>query len=138
MLNNTRGQMNGMPAAVHLGKTVRKMLGDFAEVVEPQFKHVLATGQPILNVEVSFVLHNRPEPGHWIEHYIPIKDTAGKVKQIGVVAVEVTEQKRLEESTHSVLQKLRHGKKRLQTGSEARRVLSAQLDGGKAIPQTSS
>ncbi len=128
MINNTLAQMNGMPAAEHLGKTVRETLGDFAEVVEPQFKRVLATGQPILNIEISFMLHNRTEPGHWIEHYIPIKDAAGKVAQIGVVAVEITEQKKLEESLRSVSQKLREEKKRLQVMTEVSRVLAAKLD----------
>ncbi|MCU1303199.1 MAG: Fis family transcriptional regulator [Candidatus Sulfotelmatobacter sp.] len=137
-INRMMAEMNGISAAEHLGKTVREMLGDFAELVEPQFNRVLATGQPILNLEISFMLHNRPEPGHWIEHYIPIKDTDGNVKQIGVVAVEVTEQKRLEESLHSVSQKLRHEKKRLQAVSEVSRVLAAKLDVRKAFPKISA
>jgi formate hydrogenlyase transcriptional activator len=114
------------------------MLGDFAEVVEPQFKRVLTTGEPVLNLEVSFVLHNRTEPGHWIEHYIPIPDAAGKVTQIGVVAVEITEQKKLEESFHSVSQKLREEKKRMQVMTEVSRVLAAKFDMQQAFPKISA
>jgi PAS domain S-box-containing protein len=114
VINNTLAEMNGIPVAEHLGKSVREMLGDFAEVVESQFKRVLGTGEPVLNIEISFILQNRTEPGHWIEHYVPIKDAAGKVTQIGVVAVEITEQKKLEESLRSVSHKLREEKKRLQ------------------------
>jgi len=137
-INNTLAEMNGMPAARHLGKSVREMLGDFAEVIEPQLKHVITTGQPVVNLEISFVLHNRTEPGHWIEHYIPVKDSAGKVAQIGVVAVEITEQKRLEESLHSVSQKLRDEKKRLQVMGEVSRVLAAKLDLREAFPKISA
>src|ERR1700740_2270980 len=43
-INQTMAEMNGISAAEHLGKTVREVLGDFAEVVEPQFKRVLASG----------------------------------------------------------------------------------------------
>jgi formate hydrogenlyase transcriptional activator len=137
-INQTLAEMNGIPVAEHLGKTVREVLGDFAELIEPQFKRVLATGQPVLNLEISFVLHNRAEPGHWIEHYIPIKDAAAKVTKIGVVAVEITEQKRLEESLHSVSQKLRHEKKRLRAMSEVSRVLAAELDLRQAFPEVSA
>jgi formate hydrogenlyase transcriptional activator len=137
-INQTLAEMNGIPAAEHLGKSVREVLGDFAELVEPQFKRVLTSAQPVLNLEISFMLHNRAEPGHWIEHYIPIKDTAGKVIQIGVVAVEVTVQKRLEESLHSVSQKLRQEKKRLQAMSEVSRVLAAKLDVQQAFPKVSA
>ena len=137
-INQTLAEMNGIAATEHLGKTVREVLGDFAELIEPQLKRVLASAQPVLNLEISFMLHNRPEPRHRIEHYIPIKDIAGKVMQIGVVAVEVTDQKRLEESLHSVSQKLRHEKKRLQAMSEVSRVLAAKPDIRKAFPKVSA
>ena len=137
-INQTMAEMNGISAAEHLGKTVREVLGDFAEVVEPQFKRVLASGKPLLNIEISFLLHNRTDPGHWIEHYLPIKDAAGKVMQIGVVAVEITQQKRLEQSLHSVSQKLKDEKKRLQVVSEVSRVLAAQLDVRRAFPNISA
>src|SRR4029077_8231662 len=101
-INATLAEMNGIPAEAHLGKSVREMLGDFAELIEPQFRRVLETQQPVLNLEISSALPTRTEPGHWIEHYVPIKDETGKVKQIGVVAVEITEQKKLEESLRGV------------------------------------
>jgi formate hydrogenlyase transcriptional activator len=138
MINNTLAAMNGMPVEEHLGKSVRQMLGDFAEVVEAQFKRVLATGEPVLNIEISFLLHNRTRPGHWIEHYIPIKDAAGRIRQIGVVAVEITEQKKLEESLRSVSQKLREEKKRLQVMGEVSRLLSAKVELRQAFPKISA
>src|ERR1700692_2405781 len=137
-INQMLAKMNGIPPAEHLGKTVREVLGDFAELIEPQFERVLATGQPVLNLEISFMLHNRTEPGHWIEHYIPVKDRIGKVTKIGVVAVEITEQKRLEKSLHSVSQKLRHEKKRLEVMSEVSRVLATKFEVRQAFPEVSA
>jgi formate hydrogenlyase transcriptional activator len=133
-INQTLAEMNGVPAAEHVGKTVREILGDFAEVFEPQIIQVLEAGQPRLNIKISFVLHDRTEPGHWVEHYFPIKDSSGKVTHIGVVVLEITEQKRLEESLHSVSQKLRDEKKRLQVMSEVSRVLATKLDVSQAFP----
>ncbi len=137
-INNTLAEMNGIPAASHMGKSVREMLGDLAELVEPQFKRVLATRQPVLNREISAMLPTRTEPGHWIEHYIPIEDATGKATQIGVIAVEVTEQKRLEESLRGVSESLRLEKKRQQVMMEVICVLAAKWDVRQVFPQISA
>jgi formate hydrogenlyase transcriptional activator len=137
-INHTLAKMNGMPAEAHLGKSVREMLGDFAELVEPLFKRVLATGRSLADLEISFMLHNRTEPGHWIEHYVPIKDTSGKVKKIGVVAVEVTEQKKLEESLRGVSKTLREEKKRQQVMLEVSRALAGKWNEREVFPRISA
>jgi formate hydrogenlyase transcriptional activator len=137
-INQTLAEMNGIAAEEHLGKSVREMLGDFAELLEPQIERVVKTQQPILNLEISTTLHNRTEPGHWIEHYIPIKDAAGKVKQIGVVAVEVTEQKKLEESLRGVSATLREAKKRQHVLMEVSHALAAKWDARNQFPRISA
>jgi formate hydrogenlyase transcriptional activator len=137
-INRTLAEMNGIPAEAHLGKSVREVLGDFAEVVEPQFRRVLATGQAVLNLEISFMLNNRTEPGHWIQHYVPIKDATDKVKQIVVVAVEITEQKKLEASLRSVSESLKLERKRGQVIAEIGRLLAAKWDVRSAFPHLSA
>lgn len=137
-VNDTLAEMNGVPASEHLGHSVREILGDFAELVEPQFQQLLATGQPITDLEISFILPNRTEPGHWVQHYIPIKDGTGKVKQIGMVAVEVTEQKKLEESLRGVSERLRQEKKRHEVLMEVSRLLASKWDTRQIFPQISA
>jgi formate hydrogenlyase transcriptional activator len=137
-INHTMAEMNGIDASVHLGKSVRDMLGNFAELIEPQLRHVLAAGQPILNFEISCTLPTRNEPGHWMEHYIPIRDATGKVVQVGVVAVEITEQKKLQESLRGVSETLREEKKRQQVIMEVSRILAVKWDAGRAFPQVSA
>ena len=137
-INKTLAEMNGIPAEAHLGKSVREMLGDFAELIKPQLSQVLATQQPILNLEISSILPTRSEPGHWLEHYIPIKDASGKVTQIGVVVVEITEQKRLEESLHGVSEMLREEKKRHHVLMEVSRALAAKWDVRQVFPRISA
>ena len=137
-INRTLAEMNGILAEAHLGKSVREVLGDFAELVEPPFNRVLATQQPVLNLEISFMLPNRTEPGHWIEQYIPIKGATGKVTQIGIVVVEITERKRLEESLRGVSESLREEKKRQQVMMEVSRVLATKFDVRQVFPQVSA
>lgn len=137
-INPTLAEMNGIPAQDHLGKSIREMLGDFAELIEPRLNWVFATGQPVLNFEVSSTLPTRSDPGHWVEHYIPIRDAEGEVTRVGVIAVEVTEQRRLEEALRSVSQALRSEKKRLQVTAEVSRVLSAKLNLQEVFPKISA
>ena len=137
-INHTLAKMNGMPAEAHLGKSVREMLGDFAELVEPLFKRVLSTGRSLSDLKISFMLHNRTEPGHWIEHYVPIKDKSGKVKKIGVVAIEVTEQEKLEESLRGVSKTLREEKKRQHVMLEVSRALAGKWNESEVFPRISA
>jgi formate hydrogenlyase transcriptional activator len=137
-INHTLAEMNGIPAEAHLGKSLREMLGDAAEVIEPQCRRVLATGQPIIDLEISTVLPTRTEAGHWIEHYIPVKATTNEVRQIGVVVVEITEQKKLEESLRGVSRRLQEEKKRQQVLMEVSRALAAKWDGHQLFPKISA
>jgi len=89
--------MNGFPVEAHLGKSVRDILGNAAESIEPILRRVLLTGEPVTNVALTLQLPTRTEVGHWVVHYFPMNDASGKVTRIGVVVVEVTEQKKLEE-----------------------------------------
>jgi formate hydrogenlyase transcriptional activator len=136
-INDTMAEMNGVPAQAHLGKSVREILNDFAELIEPQFVSVISTGQAVLR-EISAVLPTRTEPGHWIEHYVPIRDSAGRVAQIGVVAIEITEQKKLEESLRGVSQKLKAEKKRGHAMTEIGRLLGERWNVREVFPKVSA
>jgi formate hydrogenlyase transcriptional activator len=137
-INQTLADINGISAEAHLGKSVHEMLGDFAELIEPQFKRVLEIQQPVLNHEISSTRPTGTESGHWMGHYIPIKDATGKVKQIGVVAVEVTEQKKLEELLRCVSETLREEKKRQQVMVEVSAALAARWDARQVFPKISA
>jgi formate hydrogenlyase transcriptional activator len=124
-INSVLAAMNGLPPGDHLGKTVREMLGSFADIVEPKFHRVLSTGESVRNFEVSGVLPTRTEPGHWIEQYFPIKDANGTVTRIGVLAIEITEQKRMERRLEELASNLQKEKDRLQILREIDQALSS-------------
>jgi formate hydrogenlyase transcriptional activator len=137
-VNDALAKINGVPAAAHLGKSVRDILGDFAEVVEPYLRKVVAEGQPLADIELSFLLPSRSDPGNLIVHYLPIKDSTGKVVQIGAVVIEITEQKKLEESLRSVSDNLRQEKKSQQVLMEVNRTLANSTDLRAVFPQVSA
>jgi DNA-binding CsgD family transcriptional regulator len=105
--------MNGIPAEVHIGKTVREVIGSVASSVELMLRSVLMTGESILNAEIRGNLPTRDGEGHWIEHYFPVRDAANKVTQVGVVVVEITGLRRLENSILSLIGNVGRTKRRL-------------------------
>lgn len=95
-LNPRLAEMNGIAIEFHLGKTLRKVLGDVALQVEPAIKQVLATGQPILNFVLAGTLPARDEATRFVDHLLPLKDAWGRVKHVGAVVVELRPETKLE------------------------------------------
>jgi len=105
-INNVFAAMNGVRAEAHLGKTLRDVLGHVAPKVAPAFEQVFATGQPLLNFELTAELPTRTDVGYWIGSYFPIKDASGRVKQVVAIVVEVTKQKKLETALRKLMGQL--------------------------------
>ncbi|MGA8341751.1 MAG: sigma 54-interacting transcriptional regulator, partial [Candidatus Sulfotelmatobacter sp.] len=137
-INSTLAAMNGIPAADHMGKTVREVMVNAAGVVESEVRRVFSTGEPVANLALSVVLPTRTEAGHWIEHFFPIKDESGTVKRIAVVVVETTEQKRLEQSLHDVGGKLGKETNRLQMLLDVSTILASNWNLQQAFPRISA
>ncbi|MEG4418976.1 PAS domain S-box protein [Microcoleus sp. LAD1_D5] len=87
----------GVSVAEHLGKTVREVIPEMSDTQEPMLQQVLATNQPLLNLEVSGSIFN--EPGvlrDWLASYFPLPGSDGKPIGIGAVAIEITDRKKAE------------------------------------------
>jgi PAS domain S-box-containing protein len=112
-INDTLAEMNGRPAGEHLGKTVREIVPDLAPVSEPILQKVLATGEPVLSVEMSGRM-SRQLTGlrYWLASFFPTRGAEGAVVGVGVIVVDITERKRAEAT-------LRHSQARL---AEAQRI----------------
>ncbi|MCU1297887.1 MAG: two-component hybrid sensor and regulator [Acidobacteriaceae bacterium] len=85
-LNISLADMHGVPAECHLGKTVREILGDRACWVERGCNEVLATGRPVLSLEVAGINPSEAEAGRWV--LFPMNSEDGAVKQVCAVVVE--------------------------------------------------
>ncbi len=96
-INDHLAEINGLPASEHIGRTPRDVVPDLAGPAEELFNRVLESGQPVLNFELSGTTPARPGVQRtWIEHWLPLKDSAGQVVGVNVVAEEITERKRAE------------------------------------------
>jgi formate hydrogenlyase transcriptional activator len=137
-INSALAAMNGISAADHLGKTVREILGNAADIVELGVRRVLSTGEPVADLEFSTVLPTRTDPGHWIEHYFPILDESGTVKRVVVVVVEITDRKRLEQLLQDVGGKLGKETTRLKMLSDVSTILASNSNLQQLFPQISA
>nr|MDZ8006671.1 PAS domain-containing protein [Nostoc sp. DedSLP05]MDZ8097985.1 PAS domain-containing protein [Nostoc sp. DedSLP01] len=113
-LNQGLADINGLPLADHLGKTVDDILPPaLASAINTLFDRVIATGEPILNLELQGETTRQPGvQRHWQINYFPTFARDGSVAAIGSVVFEVTERKRAEAI-------LRQSEERLQLALEA-------------------
>jgi PAS domain S-box-containing protein len=108
VVNDVLAEVNGRPAAHHIGQTVAEVVPHLADVLEPLHQRVLDTGEPLLNLELPAVdasewWHGR----HYLRSYYPVRSRTGEVLGVGAVVVDITERKRAEQrlaAQHAVTQ----------------------------------
>lgn len=89
-VNHRLASINGLCVEAHLGKTLREVLGDeVASRPEAAVMQVLATGQPIANVEIKGTLPTKTEAERWVDNFFPIRDSQGRVTQVGAIVMQV-------------------------------------------------
>ncbi len=94
-VNNFVAEMNGLTPAQHIGKTLYEVLAPaLADAVEPLFRQVVLTGQPLLEQEFHGAPAARPdEPRDWLVSYFPVLDQNGASIGVQGVVQDVTERK---------------------------------------------
>ena len=93
-INERLAEINGLPVAAHLGRTLSEVVPDLAPKVEAAFRRVLETGEPVLDVEV--IGETAAAPGverAWLESWFPLRDAAGRITGLNVIAQEITERR---------------------------------------------
>jgi PAS domain S-box-containing protein len=106
-INKRLAEINGVPAKDHIGRTPWEVVPELAGQAEALLRQIIETGEPILNVEIKG--ETPAQPGvlrTWLEHWLPLKDTTGKLIGVNVVAEEITERKRAEEALRESRAKL--------------------------------
>ena len=96
-VNDALAEINGVPAAEHIGRFVFDVVPDLREQAEPLYKAVLASGEAIRDVE--FRGETKRAPGvmrDWMEHTYPLKTAAGELVGLGLIVEEITDRKRVQ------------------------------------------
>lgn len=97
-VNTLMAAMHNLPAESHIGRSIREIQPDLASDIEPIYRQVLSTGQPILNREENNQLQHQTNPVQtWLATYFPILNSAQKPTQVGVVCMEISDIKQLEQ-----------------------------------------
>jgi PAS domain S-box-containing protein len=96
-INRRLAEINGLPAADHLGRTVKDVLPQFAEPAGAWARRVFRTGKPVFNVELAGETPAQPgKRRFWREHWLPLRDRRRRIAGVAVIVEESTAQKRAE------------------------------------------
>jgi PAS domain S-box-containing protein len=91
--NEALADINGIPAAQHLGRTVNEIVPNIAPKVEGVFQRVLETGQRA-SLELAGETSKQPGVTHyWHEDIYPVRNTSGETLGLGVIVQDITERK---------------------------------------------
>lgn len=102
-VNDALAEMNGLPAADHLGRTVTEVLPGVADEGLAALRQVLETGEPVLDLEI--VGETPAQPGierSWSESIYRVQLDAERVGLAAIVR-ETTDQRRGERRTRRLI-----------------------------------
>ncbi len=101
-INDYLAAWNGLPAEAHVGQSVGQVLpADLARTVEPIYRHVIATGQAVIDVEVKRTTASGTERS-WLASRYPVKNRQGRVLGVSTVVQEISERRQLQQATREL------------------------------------
>lgn len=107
-INQRLADINGLPVAAHLGRSVRELFPELADTIEQLLRPILETGEPLLNVEVRGETPAQPGVQRvWLEHFFPLND-GDRVIGISTVCEEITERTQIETALRESEKRFRH------------------------------
>jgi len=114
-VNDALAEINGLSPEEHVGKRLEEVIPHFAPVLEPLYRSVLETGEPIVhNESTDDSAQALGDRRHWLSSYYPVRSENGEVLGLGAVIMEVTARKRADD--------------RLRLLAEAGELFSSSLD----------
>lgn len=115
-INDRLAEINGVSAAAHTGKTLREILPQQADDLEPLYREVIATKVPLEQLEVHGT--NAAQPGverTWLLSLYPLKAEDDRVLGVNVMLHEITDRKASEQEIQRLNQELQHRVNELQS-----------------------
>jgi len=98
-INDRLAEINGIPAAAHIGKTVKEIVPTLEAQAREVTVEILRTGQPVTDIEFSGETAAQPGVNRsWLESWHPLKGENGNIIGFAVMVLDITERKRSEEA----------------------------------------
>ncbi len=95
-INETLADINGVLQQDHIGRTLKEVLPELYPVLEPLYRHVVETGEPVVDLELNVPCPNQPEVmGDYLCGYYPVRRD-DEIIGVGVMVHDITEIKRVE------------------------------------------
>jgi PAS domain S-box-containing protein len=90
-INERLAAINGKPPGEHIGRKIREIIPEIASQIEPIYRWVFESGEPILDVESIGTLPAEPEVEKcWHSSYYPMKSPDGTVERVSTVVEDIT------------------------------------------------
>jgi PAS domain S-box-containing protein len=103
-MNERLAEINGLSVSEHIGRTIREIVPELAEIQEPIFEQVLQTGMPILDVEVQGTTPAQPGvERYWLANYYPLTGVNGQLLGINITVQEISDRKQAEQERDQLL-----------------------------------
>jgi PAS domain S-box-containing protein len=126
-INDRLAEINGIPAADCIGRRVRDLMPDLADVIEPGMRRVIETGEPCLDIEIQSQMPAQAGlTRSFLEQWLPVKDDQGNVISLNIVVEETTARKEAEEE-------LRRSREDLDRAQAVGQIGSWRLDVGRNV-----
>ena len=97
-VNDALAEINALPAQEHVGKTLADVKPELAPHLEPLYRQVLETGEPVVhNESTDEEAFRSGESRHWLSSYYPVRTEDGEITGVGAVIMDVTAQRRADD-----------------------------------------
>ena len=98
-VNDEVAKFDGLPAAAHIGLTLREVAPDFANAAEGYLRKVFQTGESVSNIELQGGTLQKPDAlRKWLCNFYPLRGEDGAVSSATVMAIDITDRKSAEEA----------------------------------------
>ncbi len=109
-INQKLAEINGHEPAEIIGRTLREILPDLADELEPILRRVIETGQPIFDGAATGVTAAAPGRERVFRHsYQAVRGIDGRIEGVSVVVAELTELKHAEADFRNIFDNSPHG-----------------------------
>ena len=96
-INQRLTEICGISVEDHLGRFVRDCVPALADAVEEIVGSIMATGEPVVGIEVAGQRADQAEERFWMTYWHPLRAPSGEIVAVNVAAEEITERKRAEQ-----------------------------------------